>query len=188
MPAAAQTIALLAPTIAAQAVFSGRRAKKGVDNMDENPIFALMNIDIALGQFLKGSRAVKSALNEINGGASSNITKASEATKTLGESSKILKGFGKVIDFTAYHINPIIWASATVKGLTSKNEDKPTAVTRELLPVFTMRLAEEGYNHFAGMPITKKIDGVQQNIQREGLYTKLFKPEQLKAMNEFMCR
>ena len=53
------SIALFAPVIASNAIFSARRASRGVDAMDENPLFALANFDIAAAQILKGGRAAK---------------------------------------------------------------------------------------------------------------------------------
>ncbi|MCQ2754080.1 MAG: hypothetical protein MJ231_03430 [bacterium] len=187
MPAL-QTVALVAPTVTAQAIFSSRRAKKGAENIDDYPIFGLMNLDLALGQFLKGIRATRAAAIAINSGAAGKIQKASDASKNAAKTIKKLGPIGEIVDFTAYHINPIIWAAATVKGLGSKDEDKPTALVRELLPVGTMRLCEEGCNRLIGMPITSKdaITGIQENISRKGAYLELFNKEQQKAITDYI--
>lgn len=185
---ALQTVALVAPTVAAQAIFSGRRAKKGAENIDEHPIFGLMNFDLALGQFLKGTRAARAAAVAINSGAAGNIQKTSDLAKNAATTVKKLGPIGELVDFTAYHINPIIWGAATVKGLGSKDEDKPTAICRELMPVGTMRLCEEGCNYLVGMPITFKnaVTGVQENISRKGAYLEVFNKEQKKAITDFI--
>ena len=185
---AVQTVALVAPTVAAQAIFSGRRAKKGADNFDEYPLFGLMNFDLALGQFLKGTRAAKAAAVTINSGASDSIKALAETTKDSGGIVKTLGPVGKVLDYTAYHINPIIWTAAAIKGLGSKDEDKPTALLRELIPVGSMRLCEEGYNYFIGMPKTVKneITKKQENLIREGAYKRLFNEKQKNAINQFI--
>ena len=53
------SIALFAPVVASNAIFSARRASRGVDSIEENPLFAIANFDIAAGQILKGGRAAK---------------------------------------------------------------------------------------------------------------------------------
>ena len=57
MTAAVETIALLTPVVTTNFVFSARRASKGIDAMGSNPAYGVMNMDIAGGQVLKGSRA-----------------------------------------------------------------------------------------------------------------------------------
>ena len=57
MTSGLSSIALFAPAIASNAVFSFRRASRGVDAIDENPIYGMMNMDIAAAQTLKAAKA-----------------------------------------------------------------------------------------------------------------------------------
>ena len=121
------SIALFTPLVASNAVFSARRASRGVDAIDENPLFALANFDIAAAQILKGGRAAKALsmtideLDNLASKGSKNIIKEStnavkQTTKNLSTLEKITKGAGKVISFTADNINPIIVGAGVLKS------------------------------------------------------------------------
>ena len=58
-PSAVSTIALFSPVVASSAVFSARRAKRGAEAIDENPVYGVMNMDIAAGQTLKAARGAQ---------------------------------------------------------------------------------------------------------------------------------
>lgn len=179
------SIALFAPIVASNAVFSARRAKRGADAMDNNPLFGLANFEIAAAQILKGGRAAK-ALSVATESTTDIAAKgAKETIKSTSAIGKTLKGAGKVISFTADHINPIIVATGAIKVLGS--EDKPDALARETTSLACMFGAEAAMKDFVGMPTVKKVNGELVTVSREGSYKKLFKKEQLKAMNEFFA-
>jgi len=174
----AEAIALLTPTIAAQAVFSGRRAKRGVDNMDENPIFGLMNIDIALAQLLKGARAAK--------GIALSMEPASvSAAKSIETTSKLAKGAKSVLNFTADHINPVIWAAGAAKVIFGDDDNKMEAAGRETCKIGTMRLCEEGYKSLFGMPKITTKNGISSAISQKGALQKFLEKEQIAAKVDF---
>jgi hypothetical protein len=161
MPAAVEAIALFAPTVVSNAVFSTRRATKGIDNMGDNPFYGAMNLDIAAGQTLKGGRAVK-ALAELSKSDTNILTNgASEAIKDASNSNKILKGASKIINFTADHINPIICATSGIKVISS--DDKTDTAIREGLALTTM---------FAGEATAKKVLGLPKTVVEGGTKTK----------------
>ena len=170
MTAGISSIALFAPVVASNAVFSARRASRGIDSASENPVYAAMNMDIAAGQVLKGSRAVK-ALDIAANGVNNSVThSASEGIKNLSQANKFVNGASKVINFTADNINPVICLTSGIKVLGS--DDKVDTAARESLALTTMFAAEAGAKKLLGMPITKKIDGKNVTFTRAGLYEK----------------
>lgn len=177
------SLALFAPVVASNAVFSARRAQRGVDAIDENPLFALANFDIAAAQVLKGGRAAK-ALALAMDPASDVATKgAAEVIKGTSTTGKFLKGVGKVINFTADNINPVIVATGAIKVLGS--DDKLDTAARESTSLLCMFGAEAGMKSFIGMPITKNVNGKTISVKRDGAYKNLFGTKQLEAMNDF---
>ena len=169
MTSAVESIALLTPLIASNAVFATRRLSRGVDNMNDKPLYALMNADIAAGQTIKGARAVKAVSEANNLSACEKIQKLEKGLENLEESSKIFKGIGTVTRFVADNINPIICVASGVKVLSS--EDKGEALVTEGLALAGMFKAESLAKQFMGMPIIKKgTDGVRRTIPREALY------------------
>ena len=151
------TIALFAPIIASNAVFSARRAKRGADAIEENPLFAIANFDIAAAQILKGGRAAKAiaiatdpSLEIVNKGAR-------EIIKSTSVTSKALKGLSKILNFTADNINPIIVGAGAIKVLGS--DDKLDALARESTALTCMFGAEALAKSFVGMPIIQKEGG-----------------------------
>jgi hypothetical protein len=189
MPAAVEAIALFAPTVVSNAVFSTRRATKGIDNMGDNPFYGAMNLDIAAGQTLKGGRAAK-ALAELSEADTNILTNgASEAIKDASKTNKVLKGASKIINFTADHINPIICATSGIKVLGS--DDKTDTAIREGLALTTMFAGEAAAKKVLGLPKTvveggtktqKKFLGITYNtieggekvtIKQDGLYKKI---------------
>ena len=58
MPAGLSSIALFTPIIASNAIFSARRASRGVEAIDEKPIYGAMNMNIAAGQVFKGLKDI----------------------------------------------------------------------------------------------------------------------------------
>lgn len=179
------SIALFGPIVASNAVFSARRASRGIDAIDENPLFALTNFDIAAAQVLKGGRAAKALA--ITADPTLNIaTKgAAETIKSTSMAGKVLKGAGKVVKFTADHINPVIIGGGIIKTLGS--EDKLDTGAKESTALLCMFGAEGAMKKFVGMPITEKVNGKIVTKSRDGAYKKLFKAEQLKAMKDFFA-
>lgn len=177
------SIALFTPILASNAVFSARRAKRGVDAMDNNPLFGLANFDIAAAQIVKGGRAAKALAITVDPTMEIASKGATEAIKSTSTASKVLKGAGKVVSFTADHINPIIIAAGGIKVLGS--DDKADALARETTSLACMFGAEAAMKDFVGMPFTEKVNGKIVTRYREGSYKNLFKQEQLKAMRDF---
>ena len=179
MPSGISSIALLTPIVASNAVFSARRATKGVDNLSDNPVYGVMNMDIAAGQTLKGTKAAM-ALASAGEGARS----AMENIKAVSKTNKFLTGAGKVINYTADHINPIICLTSGIKVLCA--DDIVDEAARETLALSTMFGAEAAAKRFIGMPFTKKINGVTKTFEREGLYKKLLSEKQNQALQDLI--
>jgi len=170
MVAGISSAALYAPIIAANAVFSPRRLSRGVEALGENPIYGLANIDISAAQTLKGARAMGSIAPAVGTTAQQAASTTANAVKNIGQSSKFLRGVGKVVDFTADNINPIICVTSGIKVLNAENKTEATA--REIVSLGCMFAAEGAAKRIIGMPYTKKINGKIQTFCTEGLYTK----------------
>ena len=181
------SIALLTPVVASNAVFSARRMSRGVDAMEENPLFALANLDIAAAQILKGGRAVKALTVATEPTAEIATKGAANVIKETGTASKLLKGAGKVIRFTADYINPVIVAAGAIK--VAGSDDKLDAAARESTSLLCMFGAEAFAKDFVGMPFTEKINGKVVTKAREGSYKKLldnvFSQKQKDAIQNF---
>lgn len=182
------SIALFAPVVASNAVFSARRASRGIDAIEENPAFALANIDIAAAQILKGGRAVKGialATDPVSGEIAQG---AADAIKEASKTNKLLKGTAKVISKTADYINPVIIGAGVLK--VAGADDKVDEGARESTRLLCMFGAEAATKDFIGLPFTEKVNGKTIAKEREGSYKKLmnvvFKDEQRKAINDFV--
>lgn len=177
------SIALLTPIVASNAVFSVRRASRGIDALAENPFYAAANMDIAAAQVVKGTRAA-STIAASTGSEFEAVTKsAAESIKAASKTNKLVSGVAKVVDFTADHINPVICVGSAIKVLGS--DDKVNEAAAETIRLATMFGTESIASKFAGMPITKKINGKTFTLKRDGLYKKLFTEKQLAAVNDF---
>lgn len=148
-----QAIALCSPIIASNAVFSARRASRGVDSIDENPFYAAANMDIAAAQTVKGGRAAKAIALATNSNAEF-FQSAGDAIKNLSDKNKLVKGACKVINFTADNINPIICVTSGIKVLGS--EDKTDAAAREGLALSAMFASEHAAKKIIGMPAAQQ--------------------------------
>lgn len=160
------SIALFTPIVASNAIFSARRASRGVDAMDENPVFGAMNMTIAGAQVLKGVTASANAARLTSTGFEKDFQTASKYIKKLSDKSKVVKYGGKGLKFVADNINPIICLAAGVK--VAGSEDKVDAGVREGLALTSMFIAEDAYKYFAGMP--KNINGDMKGVK--GAYKK----------------
>ena len=185
-PSAVSTIALFSPVVASSAVFSARRAKRGAEAMDENPVYGVMNMDIAAGQILKGIRAAQ-AIAVVTDPTLKEATKsAADTIKNMSKTSKFVNGVSKVVSFTADHINPLICATSGVKVLAS--DDKLDTGIRETYALGTMFAAEALAKEVLGMPYTEKdkVTGKSITKTREGLYKKSpFLDKQISAMKDY---
>lgn len=174
------SLALFAPVVASNAVFSARRASRGVDAMDENPVLGTMNMTIAGAQVLKGVTAAADAACLSSPEMQSTVQSATESIKKLSEKSKIVKGGSKALQFVADNINPLICVAGGVKVLGS--EDKLDAGVREGLALTTMFIAEDAYKYITGMPI--KSNGQMKKVA--GAYKKCspFLAKQVEAFKQ----
>lgn len=146
MPAGLSSIALLTPIIASNAIFSARRASRGVEAIDEKPIYGAMNMNIAAGQVFKGLKATQA----LAAAADPIIAEELSSFGKVLKSNNMLKCVGKVVDFTANNINPLIVATSGIKVLGS--EDKVDVAAREALALTTMFSAEAAAKKVLGMP------------------------------------
>ncbi len=171
MPAGIQTIGLFAPIVASNAIFSARRASRGVNSIDENPLYGAMNMDIAAGQTLKGFKAAKEVAAVTNSEAHIMAEGASEAIKNLSKTNKVVNGISKVVDFTANNINPIICATSAAKVFFG-SDDKYDAGAREIISLGAMFASERAAKTFLGMPYTTKAGEKTVTHLRTALYDK----------------
>lgn len=178
MPSGISTIALFAPAVATNAVFSVRRASKGVDSMQDNPFYGIMNMDIAAGQTIKGLTAMGAL-------AGTEFEGAKQWIKNTSQSSKAFSNVAKVLNFTSNNINPIICATSGIKVLGS--DDKIDTAARESLALGTMFLFEGTAKKVLGMPkmVKNPETGKKEAQHVEGLYKKLFKEKQIEAIKEY---
>lgn len=185
MSAGIQAIALSAPIIAANAIFAPRRINKGTLAMNDNPVYGLMNYDIAAGQTLKGIRAVKDLSEPIETSAKDTIkaettaekaATAAEKTASTAEKAaktgKAAKTAIKILNFTADNINPLICVTSGLKVINS--DDKADTLLREGLSLGLMFGAEKAAKEVIGMPYYKKnkVTGKHERVPREALYHK----------------
>ena len=183
MPAGISTITMFAPVVASNAIFSYRRASKGVNSMEDNPVYGAMNMDIAAGQTLKGARAAKAISIASNPESKVVLDGAANSIKNLSQTSKVANAAGKVLNFTADHINPIICVTSGAKVLGS--DDKADAAVREGLALGAMFTSEKAAKEFLGLSRKKVIDGKKVNVIGNGGIEKLLKEEQLNAVKDF---
>ena len=148
MASGVSTIALTLPIIVSNAIFSCRRAAKGLNALDEHPVYGAMNMDIAAGQVLKGVRVAEGLAPGVSA-----VSSSSGIFNTLAESGKAIKALSKFVDFTSKNINPIICVTSGVKVLGS--DDKVNTAAKEALALTTMFASEGAAKAILGMPIVK---------------------------------
>ena len=161
-----QTIALIAPVATTNAIFSWRRANRGLDNIGEHPVYGAMNLDIAAGQVLKGTRAALCATPALE-------QELGSALNGMAQSSKVMNGFSKIINFTADNINPIICVTSGFKVLGAEKGKKLDTAAGESLALLSMFGFEGAAKSILGMPAIKRVDGKTVKITREALYKKV---------------
>ncbi len=138
------------------------------------------------GQTLKGFKAAKEVAAISNSGAHIIAEGASEAIKNLSKTNNIVNGIGKVVDFTANNINPIICATSAAKVLFG-SDDKLETGAREIISLGSMFAAERAAKSFLGMPYTTKEGGKTVTHLREALYNKNpYLKEQVSALKRLL--
>ncbi len=179
------TISAFMPSITSSGIFSSRRANNGANAMaSNNPFVGLMNFDIAGGQILNAAKGVSNIARESKNSLATNIISAEESIKKMAKGDKVVSGFGKVLNFTADHINPLICATGAIKVLTA--DDKADAAVREGLALGTMFASEDLAKRTIGMPKISKINGKRTAVAREGWYKKNpFLDKQANALKDY---
>lgn len=171
MTAGISAIASLSPIVASQFIFSSRRASRGLEALDTNPLNAAMNLDIATAQCAKGSSAALDAARASSAELEQAARGFDDAVKGLVNSSKVAKGVSKVVDFTARNINPVICLTSGLKAVTAK-ENKLETAADETVRLGTMFAFEGAYKALAGMPKYVRKNGKTVSIPVDSILYK----------------
>lgn len=175
-------IAAYTPSIISSGIFSTRRANSSIDAISSNnPIVGAMNMDIAAGQITNAAKGIADIAKEQKNLIYNEVLSAEKMIKNAQSSNKIINGIGKVVNYTADHINPIIIATGALKVATA--EDKENAIIQEGIALPTMFLFEAGAKKLIGMPINKKFDPKTMEITPEGIYQIIDGKKELIAEN-----
>ena len=164
---------LFTPAAASSGIFAFRRAERGIDNMDEKPLFGIANLFIAGGQTVKAIDQVKKTMGNSKSGANINISGASDKFKAAGKSTKLAKAFGKIskrfggiFRVISDIINPAICVASSIKVLES--DDKADAAVREILGLGTMFTCERSAKYVLGW----NRKGDKKPVQEPSILTK----------------
>ena len=178
-------ISAFMPSIISSSIFSSRRVNSGADALAaSNPLVGAMKMDIAGGQILNAAKGVSTIARESTSALASSITSAEESIKALSKGDKIINGFGKVLNFTADNINPIICATGAVKVLTA--DDKEEAFIKEGMGLGTMFLSEGLAKRVLDMPEFKNVDGKRVALKRTNSFkVSPFVERQAEAFKDF---
>lgn len=149
-------------------VFSTRRTDRAVNA--DNLAVSLGNADIASGQVKNALESAELLAKESKNGIFTGFKGANEALKALSKENVILDGAGKVIGFTADHINPIITVVGGIKVLSS--DDKEAALRKEALSLGMMFAAEGIAKNILEMEkkVKDPISGKVKIIKRTACY------------------
>ncbi len=143
------------PSVISSTIFSTRRANSGAEALcSSNPIVGAMNMDIAGGQILNAAKGVSNIAKESATSLATGITSAEESIKALSKCDKVVGGIGKVLNFTADNINPIICLTSGVKVATSDNKKEDAIKEGTALGVM-----------FASENMAKKVLGIAKNVK-----------------------
>ena len=186
MTGAISHIALYAPIAASSGIFAFRRAERGIDNIDENPLFGTANLFIAGGQIFKGIESAQQIIAKkapVTGRSSKAIEAIGKNIENATSSSKTLIRFSKIFKTASNFINPMICVASLIKVLGS--DDKADAAVREALGLGMMFSCEAGAKALLGMPKTEIKNGIKTTLPRESLIKNLFNEGQTKAMKDF---
>lgn len=168
-------LAAISP-ITSSFIFSTRRANSGIEALNaSNPIVGAMNLDIAGGQITNAAKGIAEVARDSKHYLASEILSAEESIKALSKSDKIVRGIGKVLDFTAKNINPLICATGALKVACTKEDKVDTAIV-EGAAIGTMLAGTE--------PAAKRILGLGKH--KEGLYKQNpFLNKQAEALKDY---
>lgn len=175
MTAGLTAIASLSPIVASQFIFSSRRATRGFEALDTNPLNAVMNFDIAAAQGVKGSTAMIEAARVNSAEVEQAARGFEKIIKGVTDSSKVAKGISKVVDFTARNINPVICGTSIFKAATAKKGKKMETAADETTRLATMFTFEGGYKALAGMPRYERVNGKLVSIPVDSILYRDFK-------------
>lgn len=178
------TVSALLPQITSSSIFSTRRVNQGAEYLNNNPCVGIMNIDIAAGQGMNIAKGISNIAQNSTNNLSSNIVKTEKRIKTCAKNDKVIRGIGKVVNFTADNINKFITAAGVVKVLCS--DDKESAAVQESLALGTMFASEAAAKRILGMPKYEYKDGKKVAIERKGLYkSNPFLEKQVSAFTDY---
>ena len=167
------SVAFAVQGIAKNAIFSSRRTDRAINA--DNIAVSFGNADVAAGQVKNALDSAGVLAKGSKTGVFAGLKGAKDAIVSMSEGSKVLQGAGKVIEFTADHINPVITVVGGVKVLTADN--KEDALTEEGLALGGMFLSE-GITKEALM-MEKKIKdpmtGKKICVKRTAMYDALSK-------------
>ena len=165
-------LAAISP-ITSSFIFSTRRANSGIEALNaSNPIVGAMNLDIAGGQITNAAKGIAEVARDSKHYLASEILSAEESIKALSKSDKIVRGIGKVLDFTAKNINPLICATGALKVACTKEDKVDTAITEGAAIGTMLGVTEPGAKRILGLG--KHKDGLYKqnpflNKQAEAL-------------------
>lgn len=182
--AAIEKATLFLPIFASSAVFALRRADKGLNAMQEDPVYGASNIFIAGGQTLKGVRAAKDLTVETGMSAAESIKEMDSTVKVAANSNKFLKGAGIVFDFISKHVNPLITVAEAIKVLNS--DDKADAAIRSTMALACMFAGEGFAKRYMGMSYHTKENNSRITKTYDALYhNNPFVEKQVNAMKDY---
>ena len=183
--AAIEQATLFLPIFASSAIFALRRANKGLNAMEQDPLYGSANVFIAGGQTLKGARAAKDLTIESgNMSAAESIKKMDKTVKVAAKSSKFLNVAGKVFDFISRNVNPLIVVAETIKVLNS--EDIVDAAVRSFMALGFMFAGEAFAKRYIGMSYQTIENGKRVTKQHKALYHENpFVEKQVNAMKDY---
>ena len=162
------TVSALLPQMTSSGIFSTRRVNQGAECINNNPCVGLMNIDIAAGQGMNIAKGVSNIARNGTTTLSANIVKTEQRIKSCAKNDKVIRGIGKVVNFTADNINKLITAAGVVKVLCA--DDKESAAIQEALALGTMFASEAVAKRLIGMPKYEYKDGKKVAVERKGWY------------------
>ena len=187
MSTAIEKATLYVPIALSSLIFAFRRTNKGLDAMQENPLYGTSNIMIAGGQTLKGLRATEDLTYsyENTSSAAESIKSMNSTVKTASETNKFLKVTKNIFNFVSKYINPLICVAEGIKVISS--DDKADAAVRGVLGLGCMFTFEKYAKKYMGMPyMTIHKNGTRETVKREALYHKNpFVEKQVNAMKDY---
>lgn len=169
-------------------VFSTRRTDRAINS--DNIAVSVGNADIASGQVKNALESAEVLAKETKNGVFTGFKGASDAIKNMSKGNIVMEGIGKVVGFTADHINPVITAVGGIKVLTS--DDKESALIQEgaaLGSMFTFEAIAKNVLELE-KKVKDPISGEKKTVKRVAFYKsnpmlKVQAEKMEKAVNEF---